>query len=203
MTKARGKTDVTAYDKLRTVIQTYVSINDREQQDQKMILAYMDRFEEELLTRDNGMAHFTASGFIINKTRDKTLMIHHNIYQSWGWTGGHVDGETDLLYVAMKEAKEETGVKQIVPLSDQIQALDIIPVWPHKKKGEPVSAHLHLNVTYLLLADESEELFIKADENSAVKWILLDEVEAYCSEPQMMPIYNKLINKIKQKNADL
>jgi len=206
MTKARGKTDVTAYDKLRTVIQTYVPINDREQQDQKMILSYMDRFEEELLTRENGMAHFTASGFILNKNLTKTLMIHHNIYQSWGWTGGHVDGETDLLYAAMKEAREETGVKAIIPLNEQIQALDIIPVWPHEKKGEPISAHLHLNVTYFLLADESDPLTIKEDENSDVKWIPLDEVSSYCSEPEMMLIYNKLIvatKKIKQKNAAL
>ena len=43
-------------------------------------------------------------------------MIHHNIYNSWSWTGGHADGDKDLLYVAIKEAKEETGVKNIKAL---------------------------------------------------------------------------------------
>ena len=198
MTKELGKANV-SYEKLKHLIQTYVPSNDREQQDQNMILSYMERFEEELLTRENGMAHFTASGFIVNKDLTKTLMIHHNIYNSWGWTGGHVDGETDVLLVAMKEAREETGVSQVVPLNETIQALDIIPVWPHNKNGKPISAHLHLNVTYLLVADESEKLMVKHDENSDVKWIPLEEVSHYCSEPEMMLIYDKLIKKAKEK----
>jgi len=191
---------MTAHEKLQTTICHYQPTNDLEQQDQKMILNYMERFKEELLTRENGIAHFTASGFILNEAMDKTLMVHHNIYNSWGWTGGHVDGEVDLLKVAIKEAVEETGVEGIEALTDQPQAIDIIPVWQHHKKGEPVSAHLHLNVTYLLLADESAPLTVKVDENSGVKWIPLDAVKDYCSEPQMMPIYNKLIERSRRLN---
>ena len=57
---------------------------------------------DDVLVRDNEIAHITSSGFIVNKLRTKVLMIHHNIYNSWGWTGGHADGDEDLLYVAMK-----------------------------------------------------------------------------------------------------
>ena len=48
----------------------------------------------------------TASSVIVHPARTKTLMAFHKIYQSWAWTGGHVDGETDLLHVAMREARE-------------------------------------------------------------------------------------------------
>ena len=48
----------------------------------------------------------TSSGLIFNKNLDKILMVHHNIYNTWSWTGGHADGEDDLLKVAIKEAKE-------------------------------------------------------------------------------------------------
>ena len=125
-------------------------------------------------------------------------MVYHNIYDSWGWTGGHADGDPDLLAVALKEAREETGVQHFQFLSDLPQALDIIPVWSHYKNGKPISAHLHLNMTYLLIADECEQLTIKEDENSAVGWILVDEIGKYCSEPSILPIYMKLVVAAKK-----
>ena len=91
-------------------IQSYVPMNEQEVQDQKVILNYIKLFEHNILTRENEFAHLTSSGFILNEARDKVLMIYHNIYQSWAWTGGHADGDCDLLHVAIKEAKEETGL---------------------------------------------------------------------------------------------
>ncbi|EPZ55371.1 NUDIX domain protein [[Clostridium] sordellii ATCC 9714] len=76
----------------------------------------------------------TSSGFIVNKNRDKVLMIHHNIYNSWGWTGGHADGDSDLLHVAIKEAREETGLKNVRPITNEICSIEILPVSAHVKK---------------------------------------------------------------------
>ena len=132
---------------------------------------------------------------ILNEARDKVLMIYHNLYNSWAWTGGHADGEADLLAVAIKEAKEETGVVNIRPLSAEIMSLDILPVWGHMKKGKYVSSHQHLNVSYLLVASEEDVLRIKEDENSNVGWIPINEIETYCQEPQMLPIYQKLLQR--------
>ncbi len=179
-------------------IKAYQPVNEQEVQDQKVILDYLTQFEDNILTRDNEFAHLTSSGFILNKSFDKVLMIYHNLYQSWAWTGGHADGEADLLAVAIKEAKEETGIKQVKPLSQEIMSLDILPVWGHVKKGHYVSSHQHLNVSYLLTADEDEVLVIKEDENSNVGWIPVDEIQMYCQEPQMIPIYQKLIKKAKE-----
>ena len=81
-----------------------------------------------MLTRSNELVHMTSSAFNINKNRHKTLMIHHNIYNSWAWTGGHADGEEDLLKVALKEAREETGVINLRPILEDIFSLDLIPV---------------------------------------------------------------------------
>ena len=85
-------------------------------------------------------------------------MAHHNIYRVWAWTGGHADGESDLLSVALREAREETGVTHLLPLSADIMSLDILPVWGHVKRGRYVTAHQHLNVSYLLVADEMDSL---------------------------------------------
>ena len=80
-------------------------------------------------------------------------MIFHNLYRSWAWTGGHADGECDLRAVAVREAEEETGVLAR-PASDRPLSLER-PVRgrPRHKRGAYVSAHIHLNVSYLLIAD--------------------------------------------------
>jgi 8-oxo-dGTP pyrophosphatase MutT (NUDIX family) len=130
-------------------IEKYNPCNEQEKSDKELILSCIDKFED-VLTRDNEVTHLTSSSFILNKNRNKVLMIHHNIYNSWAWTGGHADGESNLLSVAIKEAKEETGVNNIYPIFNDIFSLDILPVFGHIKKGKYVSSHLHMNVTYLL-----------------------------------------------------
>ena len=124
-------------------------------------------------------------------------MIHHNIYNSWGWTGGHADGDKDLLKVAIKEAMEETGVKNVYPVTNNICSIEILPVNSHIKKGKYVASHLHLSIAYILEANEEDELFVKEDENSGVKWILINEIDKYVNEEHMIGVYNKLINKAK------
>ncbi len=92
-------------------IKNFEPINEQEQNDKKLILNFIEK-NNDVLYRENEYAHMTSSGLIFNKNLDKILMVHHNIYNTWSWTGGHADGEDDLLKVAIKEAKEETGVKR-------------------------------------------------------------------------------------------
>ena len=178
-------------------IKEYKPCNNQEAADKEAILYSIDNFNN-LLTRENPLAHITSSGYIVNKDKTKVLMIYHNIYNSWSWTGGHADGDDDLLYVAIKEAKEETGVKNIKALDSKIFSLDVLPVPAHVKRGKFVSSHLHLSVAYLLEADENDELIIKEDENSGVKWIPIDEVGIYSTEADMIKLYEKFNQKIKE-----
>ncbi|EAY09741.1 hydrolase, NUDIX family protein [Trichomonas vaginalis G3] len=150
-----------------------------------------------MLLRTNLFAHFSSSSFIFNKDRTKTLFIYHNIYKSWTWTGGHNDGDPDFLHVAMKEAKEETGVNVRV-VSPEPVCLDIIPVWGHVKNGKWVSSHQHINLTYILEADENEQLVVKPDENSGVRWIPVDEVCKINEEYMMHPIFKKIIERAQK-----
>ena len=92
--------------KLIEKIEKYVPYNEQEENDKEMILNYINTFED-TLTRENKMCHFTSSSWIVNKERTKVLMIYHNIYQSWAWTGGHCDGDQNIEHVALKEATEE------------------------------------------------------------------------------------------------
>lgn len=180
---------------LRDQLVRYIPCNEQESADRDMMVRAIDTLENPL-SRENGFAHFSASGWIVNPSGDKVLMAWHNIYKTWAWTGGHADGEADLLAVALREAREETGAEGIRPLSPEIYSLEIIPVNPHFKRGKFVSAHLHMNVTYLLTADDSRPLRVKPDENSAIAWMPLREAADNRDEPYMAEIYAKLNRKL-------
>lgn len=182
---------------LKEQIKSYKPYNEQEKRDKEMILEYIKTFDD-VLTRRNKMCHFTASNWIINKERTKVLMIYHNIYKSWAWTGGHADGESNLLHVAIREAKEETGLEDLKILSDGIYGIQIVTVDSHIKRGEFVSSHLHLDCCFLLEADENEVLKIKEDENSGVKWIDMNKATEVTNEEKMKSIYKKLNEKLSK-----
>lgn len=184
-------------------LQSYQPYNEQEANDKAVMLRLLMNESEvadnhlSIFARENEVVHFTASSWLVNKEHTKVLMIYHNIYNSWSWTGGHADGETDLLAVAVKEAQEETGIKTITPVSEEIYSIEILTVDGHMKRGAYVPSHLHLNVTYLLEADEAEVLRVKPDENSGVAWFSLEEALEKCTEPWMIQwIYSKLNEKL-------
>ena len=145
----------------------------------------------------------TASGWVVNCGRDKVMMVYHNLYDSWSWMGGHADGDQDLLRVALREVREESGVKQVRPLLEEIFSLEVLTVNGHEKRGVYVPSHLHLNVTYLLEAEEDQELITKPDENSGVSWFGLEEaIERSSEEWFRRRIYPKLNEKLRMISGD-
>lgn len=183
---------------LKEQIEKYIPINDQEKKDKEFMLKVFEDFDD-VLTRENEYVHFTSSAFVVNKNRDKVLMIYHNIYNSWGWTGGHADGEEDLLSVAIREVEEETSVKNVKVLNNgEIVAIDTLPVAGHVKRGKYVASHTHLSVAYVFEADENDQIRIKEDENSNVAWQDIDKAVELSTEPHMKPVYTKIIDKVKQ-----
>ena len=173
-------------------IEAYEPYNAQEARDKERILRLMAE-NADIFTRENDRAHMTASAWVVNAARDKVLMVYHNIYDSWSWLGGHADGEEDLLGVALREVREESGLTKIRAVSEEIYSLEILTVGEHRKNGKCVEEHLHLNLTYLIEADEEEPLHVKEDENSGVRWFTVEEALAASSEPWMVEnVYKKL-----------
>ena len=199
----------------KKIIENYKPVCEQEASDKALILSLIDHIGDKLLIRESAAAHMTASSMIFNRTRDRVLLIYHNIYKSFAWTGGHSDGEHNLLKTAAVEAMEETGLKKLwlinpeggerIPFSEAADeavkmtaAVDILTGNGHVKRGKYVSGHLHLNVSYLFEADENEAVRCKQDENSDVQWVNCAVLSEVIDEPWMLPVYEKLIKRGKQ-----
>lgn len=183
-------------------LEQYIPFNEQEERDKELIL-HMLRTQPDIFARENTAAHMTASAWIVNRARTKAVMAYHNIYHSWSWLGGHADKEEDLLEVALREAQEESGIRNVRPVSDRIFSVEVLTVDGHVKNGKYVSSHLHLNITYLLEADEDEELRMKEDENSGVAWFPLAEaVESSTEEWFREHIYTKLNRKLERRKNE-
>ena len=164
------------------------------------IKSYKTNDELELIDQQTMLeflySHFTASAIVVNTNKTKVLFAYHLIYKSFAWLGGHADGNPDLYQVALKEAKEESGLNNLKPFNDKIMSLEVLPVMAHLKKGNIVPNHLHLNVTYVLIANEEDTLKIKEDENSALAWLEINDLDKYVNEKDMIKIYQKILNRI-------
>lgn len=179
-------------------LEQYRPWNEQEERDRTELLRRL-RSGEDLYTRDNSAGHLTASAWVVSPDRRRVLMAYHNIYDSWSWLGGHADGDRDLLAVALREVREESGLTAVRPVSRSIYSVEILTVDGHEKRGAYVSSHLHLNVTYLLEADPADPVRCKPDENSRVGWFGLEEAVAASSEPWFRErVYRKLNEKLAQ-----
>ncbi|MFW7433744.1 NUDIX hydrolase [Vagococcus carniphilus] len=177
-------------------LQDYIPFNEQEEKDKEVIIEALINHED-IFYRSNLMAHITVSAWVTNANRDKVLMAYHNIYDSWSWLGGHADGDEDLLQVALKEVKEESGLEHVTPVSSDIYSLEVLTVDGHMKHQAYVPSHLHLNLTYLIEATEEETLQVKVDENSQLGWFSLERAVQASSEPWFRDrIYSKLNQKL-------
>lgn len=182
---------------LRESIENYIPFNEQEEKDKEQFLRFIDSFDD-VLSRNNIFGHFSASAFIVNKERNKMVVVYHLINDGWISPGGHADGNDDLLLVAVREVLEETGLKVKV-LDENIYSIQSAPVKGHIKHGKYVSAHLHLDVIYLMEVDDKIPLIYKEDESKGVKWVSFDEAFNDTMCDFIRPIHKKLIEKLRSK----
>lgn len=180
-------------------IHAYRPVNEQEQADKLVILRALEN-DPNCFDR-SAQAHMACSIWTVDPTLTQTLLVYHNIYDSWSWIGGHADGERDLAAVALRELSEETGMAnaQLVDCGPGgVYSIEVLTVDGHVKRGEYVSSHLHLNVTYLAVADPREAVRMKPDENSGVRWAPIEDAVRLSTELWIRDrIYRKLIDKLQ------
>ncbi|HRG16727.1 MAG TPA: NUDIX hydrolase [Pseudomonadota bacterium] len=122
--------------------------------------------------RDAFPAHFTASSWLVSADGARALLMHHRKLDRWLQPGGHADGDTDLPRVALREAEEETGLRDLTVVDTPFD-LDahVIPV----RGAEP--EHWHYDVRFVVRAQGSERFDANA-ESHAMAWRPITDIAA-------------------------
>ena len=128
--------------------------------------------------------HLTGSAWIVSPDHGSVLLVHYRKLGRWLQPGGHADGEPDLFRVALREAREETGLETFTTLPGGDPPapldLDIHEIPPHG--SEP--AHLHLDVRYLLVSSPGEVPQV-SEESAAIAWVPLERLREVSDEESL------------------
>ncbi|MDR2107333.1 MAG: NUDIX hydrolase [Holosporaceae bacterium] len=143
----------------------YYPKDNREKSDRIKILRFL-RDHENCFERSLSVGHFTASCWLENRDGTKFLLTLHRKVKMWLQLGGHADGDPDLIRVALKEAREESGLKNIGLLSEEIFDVGVHPIPEYK--GTP--AHYHYDVRFLMRAEDENETIQISEESEDLQW---------------------------------
>ena len=142
-------------------------------------------------SRSNLLGHITGSAWLIDESGTHVLLTHHKKLGEWLQLGGHADGDSDILRVALKEAQEESGIFMIEPLSDEIFDVDIHEIPEHK--GVPT--HNHYDIRFLLRAKTRE--FVLSDESNALSWVpMKDIIDSPSFDPSLRRMAQKWLGRL-------
>lgn len=137
--------------------------------------------------------HATATAFVVDQDITKVLMIYHKKYDSWGWVGGHVEEGESIQQAAIRELQEETGLLPRQQMSTT--PISVEKMWAFD--------HYHYNVTYAFFADEKEHLILNEKETDGIRWIDIAQIDEVVSEDHMLPIYHKIIERIRKLKGSI
>jgi 8-oxo-dGTP pyrophosphatase MutT (NUDIX family) len=123
--------------------------------------------------RSNLYGHITGSAWITNETFDSFLLMHHRKLGLWLQPGGHADGESNILKVALQEAREESGIQDFKIISDDIFDVDIHTFPARGKEPE----HFHFDIRFLFQTSSATPLPSPENEESlALAWVSLEDI---------------------------
>jgi 8-oxo-dGTP pyrophosphatase MutT (NUDIX family) len=136
--------------------------------------------------RELEKGHITGSSWLLNKQGDKALLMHHMKLDKWLQPGGHADGDSDILAVAIKEAQEESGINAIEAVDGNIFDIDIHLI-PENSKDK---SHFHYDVRFLLQVKSDEELSNNG-ESKELRWINRGDIHSLTKEESVVRMHNK------------
>ena len=142
--------------------------------------------------RSLAVGHITGSAWLLNDSGTHVLLTHHRKLKRWLQLGGHADGQTDVLEVALREAREESGLPRIEPIESSVFDVDVhdIPALG----GAP--AHEHFDIRYLLRAVGDEPVAI-SDESLELAWVSPEQLSGLTVDASVRRMQRKWMLQLR------
>ncbi len=168
-------------------LRNHRTLDDAEEESRQRILAFV-RANPDCFERSLQKGHITASAWLINAANTHALLTHHRKLRLWLQLGGHADGDPNALRVAMREAREESGIECIAPVTTNIFDVDVHRIPAHG--SEP--AHFHYDIRFLLRVDGERPLRI-TKESIELAWVDKTEVTQLNTDKSVFRMYEKWV----------
>ena len=111
--------------------------------------------------------------------------------------GGHVEGEESPELAALREGREESGLHDLVRLTDGIFDLDIHPI--PAAKGEP--DHAHFDIRYLARTASPEAAIADRAESNELAWVTLDRAAQMMPGPESARVLRKIARLWRERSV--
>ena len=136
--------------------------------------------------RATAAGHLTGSAWVVDRTGTRVLLTLHSKVGKWVQLGGHVGADRDMLAAALREAREESGIDGLDPVSRDIFDIDIhdIPPWHNEPE------HLHYDIRFALRAPAGCTC-TAGEESHALAWVPVDGIQRYTREESMLRMAQK------------
>ena len=167
--------------RLESYLARYPEEQSRVERVRRFVETHVDCFER--TCRDG---HVTGSAWILSPDHRHVLLAHHKKLGRWLQPGGHADGDADPLRVALREAREESGLTELAVPSEEPLDVDVHPI--PASGDEP--AHLHYDVRYLLVAAPRQELH-PSEESTALQWFERRRLTTILTEKSLLRMERK------------
>lgn len=173
--------------KLRQLLNAYHPASSYEQQIKERMHLFMDQYPN-CFERSLEIGHFTASAWLLDKAGTHVLLMHHAKLDMWVQLGGHCDGNSNVLEVALQEAQEESGINGIEPVLAEIFDIDIHKV----PEYNGIPAHEHYDVRFLLRVNSDEQI-AQNSESKELRWIPAEKDQLPTDEPSVVRMFDKWV----------
>jgi 8-oxo-dGTP pyrophosphatase MutT (NUDIX family) len=155
-------------------VREYRPFDERERAMRERLAGFLETHGMRAFDRSLTPGHVTASAWIVDPERRRAVLLHHRKLERWLQLGGHVDGDPDVRRSALREAREESGLRTLRFIADAIYDIDVHRIPARGSEAE----HDHYDLRFALEADPREPLVRNAESHN-VRWIALTDLEAY------------------------
>ncbi len=178
-----------ALEHIRATLRAHQPADPKETRDRDLILDWCDRHPD-IMNMHCEPGHLTGSALIVHPASGRVLLNHHRTLNLWMQFGGHFDYEVEPWRVALREAREESGIHDLAFLPNMPDPAPFdVDVHSIPARGNRPT-HLHLDLRYLLSTNSPEQALISG-ESHEIRWLTFAEAEALVHSDELLRMLGK------------